>query len=153
MPASSYQPFAFATKKPVWSVLGVQSRARRTVVFVTAADGAEDDGATDGGAESGADASALGGGVGVGPPLPTHPATMDAAAMIATRALKVFTLTRIPCCVPENAKRRPGFRAASSRRACFLRWYEPDQVPRVCGLATLSALTRSPEANLQLRRL
>src|SRR5688500_20194766 len=30
--------------------------------------------------------------------------------------------------------------------ACFLRRYEPDQVPRVCGLATLSALLRSPEA-------
>ena len=30
--------------------------------------------------------------------------------------------------------------------ACFLRWYEPDQVRRVCGLATLSALSRSPEA-------
>src|ERR1044071_3053104 len=30
--------------------------------------------------------------------------------------------------------------------ACFLRRYEPDQVPRVCGRATLSARRRSPEA-------
>src|SRR5687767_5335182 len=30
--------------------------------------------------------------------------------------------------------------------ACFLRRYEPDQVPRVCGRATLSARVRSPEA-------
>ena len=30
-PASPYQPFAAATKKPVWFVFGVQSSARRTV--------------------------------------------------------------------------------------------------------------------------
>src|SRR6478752_1557394 len=32
IPASPYQPSCRATKNPVWSVFGVQSRARRTVV-------------------------------------------------------------------------------------------------------------------------
>jgi hypothetical protein len=31
IPAAAYQPSCWATKKPVWSVFGVQSRARRTV--------------------------------------------------------------------------------------------------------------------------
>src|SRR5258708_22704840 len=41
--ASRYQPFARATKNPVWSVFGVQSRARRTVVGFAGGDGAGDD--------------------------------------------------------------------------------------------------------------
>src|SRR5512147_2979506 len=35
-------------------------------------------------------------------------------------------------------------------RACFLRRYEPDQVPRVCGLATLSAQRRAPRRRIRL---
>src|SRR6187200_2567529 len=40
---------------------------------------------------------------------------------------------------PDTRGRREGVDRAdeSDDRACFLRRYEPDQVPRVCGLATL----------------
>src|SRR5439155_14739091 len=50
-----------------------------------------------------------------------------------------------------SSLQRRGRRPPSGERrirawACFLRRYEPDQVPRVCGRATLSARRRSPEA-------
>ena len=49
-----------------------------------------------------------------------------------------------------STRRRPRRRGRRDRCwACFLRRYEPDQVPRVCGLPTLSALERSPEADLR----
>jgi hypothetical protein len=66
MPASAYQPSWSATKNAVWSVLGVQSRARRTVAGL--ATGVDDgdagaDGADDDGADGAAELVALGRGV------------------------------------------------------------------------------------------
>ena len=43
-----------------------------------------------------------------------------------------------------TASRRRSSLDGSVDRACFLRRYEPDQVPRVCGGATLSALEALP---------
>ena len=49
-------------------------------------------------------------------------------------------------------RRSPGWENGGRRAwACFLRRYEPDQVPRVCGRATLSARRRSPEAVFSCR--
>jgi hypothetical protein len=105
IPASSYQPFARATKKPVWSVFGVQSRARRTVEGVPA-NGVADGGADcDGGAgdPGAADAEGEGEGDGDGP----QPTTRATAVASAARVLKVFTLTRFRAFVRDE-ERRPG---------------------------------------------
>ena len=56
----------------------------------------------------------------------------------------------IPGCECRNAAPGSGT-AIRVVRACFLRWYEPDQVRRVCGRATLSARSRSPEAVFSCR--
>src|SRR3990172_1578365 len=47
---------------------------------------------------------------------------------------------------PRQKRRPPEEDGIELERACFLRRYEPDQVRRVCGWATLSAPWRSPEA-------
>src|SRR5438105_10931382 len=70
-----------------------------------------------------------------------------AGALGCTRSTVVIRAV-LPIGVPpgtNDAVLRLGERRDSSW-ACFLRRYEPDQVPRVCGLATLSARVRSPEA-------
>src|SRR3954466_15585177 len=69
-PASAYQPLACATKKPVWSVFGVQSSASRTGWGVGVAVGA---------AGAGVVAAAVGAvadpaGAGLGDPLAAQPA-------------------------------------------------------------------------------
>lgn len=40
-----------------------------------------------------------------------------------------------------------------SGAACFLRWYDPDQVQRVCGCCHTLSASRSPEAVLSLGRI
>ena len=142
--ASSYQPFARATKKPVWLVFGVQSSASRTLAGSCGALGATLSGA----AEDAVGLPAPPDGDWLWPP--PQAATNSDATMMAAIGVRMFTLTRV---LGEGRrlpagyeKRRPGIRATSSQESCFLRWYEPDQVLRVCGRATLSAHTRSPEA-------
>jgi hypothetical protein len=91
----------------VWSVLGVQSRARRTVAgFANGVDDGKADGA-DERADAAAEPVGPGGGV-VGPP-PEQPATRDAAKAATARARRIFTLTRFLLRL-RNAERRPGNR-------------------------------------------
>src|SRR6185503_20535702 len=68
-------------------------------------------------------------------------------AAVEARSRAVIGAVR-PCTDPPGAMTPPSESENGANRAwaCFLRRYEPDQVPRVCGLATLSARRRSPEA-------
>jgi hypothetical protein len=67
-----------------------------------------------------------------------------ASSAAATRIVMSFMRTRF---LSETKTPPRGFRdGIRVAWACFLRWYEPDQVRRVCGRATLSARSRSPEA-------
>ena len=61
----------------------------------------------------------------------------------ARQAAMIFTNWFLPTTTPPQETG-----TAKSRRACFLRWYEPDQVPRVCGRTTLSALVALPGGEL-----
>jgi hypothetical protein len=130
MPASSYQPSWRATKKPLWLVFGVQSRARRTVARSTgAADGDEgadgdDDvdgeaGAADGDAPDPDDGAADEPGVHAAraEARTSASATRGVARWLRRSTIKV-RLQRIG--TPPLRGRRA---ASSSRRACFLRRY------------------------------
>src|SRR5437773_208227 len=69
-----------------------------------------------------------------------------------TRSTVVIGAGYFPLHFLQGRGRRPPLGERRVRAwACFLRRYEPDQVPRVCGLATLSARRRSPEAVFSCR--
>ena len=156
MPAWSYQPFARATKKPVWSVFGVQSSARRTVARgpvgrlgdATSAGGDGDTAAADGLADSDDDDP-----VGADEP----PASLAQPANKATtRTADANFTTDIDFTTAHfcsKRKHRPGYRDGGSESMGLL----PSLVRARSGSAglwsghTLSA-SALPGGDLQLRR-
>ena len=150
MPASRVPALGRATKNPVWSVFGVQSRARRTVAGSAGGRHGEARRAErrrTWGAE--AAATAMRGDRQPGDGVAGAAADRATAIRMARRRQELHAPTP---CRHEKTRRRPGIPGRHRVAwACFLRWYEPDQVRRVCGLATLSAHSRSPEAVFSCR--